>query len=1130
MADNYLDFTIRVKDKGSEVLRTIGVSADDLNKGIRAVKEETDRLNSKIVNAAQLGQIFDSVQQSMAQLMSVCHDLTRAYQVQLVAETQLQTVMRQRMSATDEEIQSIKALCSAQQELGVIGDEVQLSGAQQIATFVSQKTSLESLIPAMNNLLAQQKGLNATNQDAVGIGNMMGKAMQGQVDVLQRVGVTFTDAQKKVLQYGSESERAAMLAQVIRDNVGEMNAELARTDAGKQKQLENTLGDIKEKLGGMVQGAMPFLSIAAAATTASAGTLRLVTSVKALTIGINKNTATVLANTIQTRVQSQARMLLTAATGTATLSTKALTTATVALYAAYTMGISLAIYAVCQALFGVSEAAGQATGKQDLLKESADAYISSASQAKAGIDMEVSALASLIKSHGDEAGKVGELNRKYGEALGYHKTAAEWYDVLIRKSGDYCKAIGYEAQAKVLASQKAAKELELEAVRSQKQALEKSGKNKTEVTSVRSGPAASVVSYKVNTKEYDSLIEQERTLTDETAQLQQQFDTCMEKVAEGASALNTGSKTVDVAAMSYEQLGKEIESTEARLKGLAPTETAEINRLTAYNKQLKTRKAAMAKQLGLGDGGRKGEDVTVAVNPENYKELSDVIGYYEKQLQKTKPTETQAISLLTEKINKYKEQQQAIADQLAAAGRPKELDTLENIDKELTYQKSLRSRCTQENLAGIDAEIERLNSLRTAFEEQSHVSKSLDQIQTYRQLADELSFYETKIKTATETERVEIQKQINALNELRDAWDRQLDGVKRPDDISQLNTIEKLSEAVSYYEGVQRTQSAQEIEATQRVINALNEKKAAMERLTQIPQMQADTERLDGLGNKELKLELKLIGLDGIKAKIRDLQKMLSDTKNPLDDEQRSEVTKLVASYQEYEKILGKSTLKATEAWGAVKGISNGMQGLTDTLQGNGSAWEKVVSIIDGAIQLYEGFSAIIPIIDTLTGASTKHAAAKGVEAVAETTEAGTNATAAATAVAASAATAAALSVETAAWSALSAAKTFSAHAYIPFAGTAIAAGFIAAQQAIITAAAIPKFANGGIAYGPTLGLFGEYAGASSNPEVVAPLNRLKQLIQPIGGIGGGTVEFKIDGRTLKGVLNKVDNFNSRTR
>nr|DAL77346.1 MAG TPA: minor tail protein [Caudoviricetes sp.] len=945
---------------------------------------------------------------------------------------------------------------------------------------------------------------------------------------------------------GEQKEKFSRNIQEMADSTGVIDsafAEMNSTGEANAQVLKNQVSAMTDYVASVVSGYAPQIALIANMSVAAAGGIRFVKTLRMLKGSVLAHIAALKADTAAQGLNSGVivssgplmrihRMLLaslTAATGS-------LTAATVALSAAYTMGLSLVIMGIASLFTSTGDAAEEAAQKQDILKESTEAFTSAVTDVKGQIDLEIATLQQLIKNHGDETDMVEELNRKYGESLGYHKTAAEWYDILISKSKAYCQAIGYEAQAKVLSSQKAAKELELESVRNQKQTLEKSGKDKKEVTSVRGGLNPSVTSYTVNTKEYDRLIEQERALEEETGQLQKQFDTCMEKVWTGqeemkkADGLKVTAEATDLMSMSYQELGTAIEDTEKKLKKLVPTETAEINRLSAYNKQLKARKEAMDKKYGFGGGGKGSGDNTVAANPESYKELSNAIEYYQKQLQNTKPTEKQTISLLTEKISKYKEQQQVIAAQLAAAGRPKELDTLENIDKELTYQKELRSRCTQENLAGIDAEIERLNTLRTTFEEQSHVVKSLDQIQTYQQLADEVAFYERKIQTATETERVEIKKQINALNELREAWDQQLVQVNRPDDISQLNTIEKLSDAVSYYESVQRTQSVQEIEATQRIINALNEKKAAMERLKSIPQMQADTERLDGLGDTELKLELQLIGMDGIKAKIRDLQKMLSDTKNPLDEEQRAEVTKLITSYQEYEKILGKSTLKATEAWGAVKGISNGMQGLTDTLQGNGSAWEKIVSIIDGVIQLYEGFNAIIPIIDMLTGASTKHAAAKGVEAVAETTEAGTNATAAATAVAASAATAAALSVETAAWSALSAAKTFSAHAYIPFAGTAIAAGFIAAQQAIITAAAIPKFANGGIAYGPTFGLFGEYAGASNNPEVVAPLNRLKQLIQPVDGIGGGRVEFTIDGRTLKGVLNKVDNFNSRTR
>ena len=87
-----------------------------------------------------------------------------AWNIQMQGEIKLATVMRQRVKASDAEIESIKRLASAQQAIGVIGDEVQLSGAQQLATFISRKDSLDSLIPAMNNLLAQQKGLNATDQ------------------------------------------------------------------------------------------------------------------------------------------------------------------------------------------------------------------------------------------------------------------------------------------------------------------------------------------------------------------------------------------------------------------------------------------------------------------------------------------------------------------------------------------------------------------------------------------------------------------------------------------------------------------------------------------------------------------------------------------------------------------------------------------------------------------------------------------------------------------------------------------------------------------------------------------------------------------------------------------------------
>lgn len=96
-----------------------------------------------------------------------------------------------------------------------------------------------------------------------------------------------------------------------------------------------------------------------------------------------------------------------------------------------------------------------------------------------------------------------------------------------------------------------------------------------------------------------------------------------------------------------------------------------------------------------------------------------------------------------------------------------------------------------------------------------------------------------------------------------------------------------------------------------------------------------------------------------------------------------------------------------------------------------------------------------------------------------------------------------------------------------PFVGWVMALAAIASMTAALLS--IPKFAKGGIAFGPTLGLFGEYPGASSNPEVVAPLDRLRSMLRPDDG-AAGRVRFVIEGRDLVGIMDRMDRFNGRTR
>lgn len=367
-----VSFVIRLDDKGT--FKRVTVDAEELGRAVRSVQDESEKAKRTIISWSEVSQAFNVLQNAIGELQGVMTDLTSAYQVQLVAETQLQTIMRQRMEATDAEVQSIKDLCSAQQELGVIGDEVQLSGAQQMATFLQNKQSLDVLIPAMNNLIAQQNGLNATNQDAVSIGNMMGKAMQGQVEVLQRVGITFNDSQKKVLQFGNESERAAMLAQVITDNVGNMNAELAKTDAGKWKQTDNWLGDIKEKLGEMVQQYAPTITFLAQASMAASGIGKLATSFYSVAkaLGIVK-AATIAWNTTAVRMSALTTTCSASMRGAA-VSATTLRLAVQGLMIATGVGVAVAALTEVISLFASSadDAAKSATNMANAEKSAFD--------------------------------------------------------------------------------------------------------------------------------------------------------------------------------------------------------------------------------------------------------------------------------------------------------------------------------------------------------------------------------------------------------------------------------------------------------------------------------------------------------------------------------------------------------------------------------------------------------------------------------------------------------------------------------------------------------------------------------------------------------------------------------------
>ena len=1123
--------TFKIKIEGSNELKSVTVDAKELGAAFSSVQAEVKDLKGEMVSFASKVQILEGAFNAIGQLQSILAGVSSAYAAQETAETRLAQAMRNTMGASDEEIQSIKDLTAAQQQLGIVGDEVQLAAAQELATYLEFSDSLKTIIPVLNDMIAQQLGLGASAESATQIATMLGKVMNGQTEALSRYGYKFDDAQKYILKYGDESERAAVLADVVSEAVGGMNEALARTPSGRMQQAANTIGDVKEKIGQAVQGAMPLISALAEIAMAGTGILRLAAAFQAL--GAKQLLAKVqtLALTAAQRTQAIAARILGVSQLSAATATGVLRAQIIALQAAMTFGLAIAIQAVIGLLSRLFSSTDKVADGMEEANKAEDAYRKAASDARAEIAADIVALEDLIKKKGQEGEKVAELNRKYGDAFGTYSSAAEWYDILTTKSKDYCQQLAYEALAVEY------KEELAEALKRQEEATAHANNvvdNGRFVNGTYADGYGTKRQGKVweHGKEWTAAQNEMQDANRAVEELTGKMTSAMQKAKELADALRDGGSAAATSwkDMNLADLEKAIRDQKALVESLAGGSDAEGARQAAATlKQMEARAKALKAAYGLdtssGSSKDKYDGSSLIVGASSYKELGNNIKFYQNKLEEANATDTATIRLYSQKIAELQEQQAAIKAAADAAGVPVELNSLEDINKAITFQQSLRSKAKAEDIAGIDEEIERLNTLKMVFETGFQPEKDNDQIKTYAQLETAISYFEKEFKNASEEDREIIQARINSLEDLKKAWDEAAADLRKPGEIGTLDTLEKLDEAIAYYQAKQRKANADELAGIQKTVLALQAKRQMMENVASLPEMQLELAGLEGLSGKQLKLELDLIGLDGIKEKIRSLQKMLSDTKNPLDSSQRAEVEALIASYSSYQKVLQQSNVTFADGWANVKGIGNSVKDLTETLKGDGDAWDKVSGIIDNTLSLYESFSSIIEIVKMLTTVTNAHTMAKQMEGEAELTQAGMAAAAGAENIATNTAVTASENLRTTAQVGSAVSGVMAAHSSIPFVGWAL--GLAAAGAIVAMMLSLPKFADGAIAYGPTLGLFGEYSGAANNPEVVAPLDRLKALIGTDTG-ALSNVQFRIRGRDLVGIMEKEGRINSR--
>ncbi len=327
-----------------------------------------------------------------------------------------------------------------------------------------------------------------------------------------------------------------------------------------------------------------------------------------------------------------------------------------------------------------------------------------------------------------------------------------------------------------------------------------------------------------------------------------------------------------------------------------------------------------------------------------------------------------------------------------------------------------------------------------------------------------LSYISKKFNTAQDdTERKYWQ---DERKKVEDKLEKMKEQPKVAPVLGQQKTLADYDSAIQFYTDQQRNAEVSNIVALQKTIDTLNKQKDALMLGTQIPEMQKALDDLGTRGTKEYTLKIQAVGIDAVNEKIKELNSLLEDTTLNLPDDVRKALEQQLQQWkgtaEDLEEVEKKNAL--------LTGLQNAAGGIDQLAQ----SFAKLNTESKGLAVAMQSVSLAAALTQIIAGMIAANNNSKlGI------------------------------------WDWIAGLA----------AGTAAVVGSITALKGV-------AFAEGGIVHGPTLGLVGEYPGASSNPEVIAPLNKLRSLIGEDSGYG--EVRFEIAGDRLEGVLKRRQKLHNR--
>lgn len=233
---------------------TIGTT----ERNIRDSADEQGQFNSKIAEgnikmeslASMAGKAVAALG-GFAAIKSLVTDSMEAYNTQLNSETQLMAVLKNTADDVAGSYDDIISKASQIQSNGIYGDESMIAAGAEFATYMSDDDAITSMMDTLSNYaMGMSGGGEIDTTTMVDYATNLGKIMTGSYDAMTKKGFEFTDAQKEIIENGTDMEKALVIDEVISESWENLYQTMSDTPEGKIIQLKNRWGDITEIIGG----------------------------------------------------------------------------------------------------------------------------------------------------------------------------------------------------------------------------------------------------------------------------------------------------------------------------------------------------------------------------------------------------------------------------------------------------------------------------------------------------------------------------------------------------------------------------------------------------------------------------------------------------------------------------------------------------------------------------------------------------------------------------------------------------------------------------------------------------------------------------------------------------------------